>query len=113
MSRARPIDRAAPPVPRAASIQPARRARPQVRPAATSGGCCRRRVGLPGLRRDAAGRAPRDPLDREVAFDLLVRLPERAAVLLGMTARVVATASSTPPATLVTTRLVRQLRDGP
>ncbi|ETZ68226.1 hypothetical protein L841_2349 [Mycobacterium sp. MAC_080597_8934] len=65
------------------------------------------------LAADAAGRAPRDPLDREVAFDLLVRLPERAAVLLGMTARVVATASSTPPATLVTTRLVRQLRAGP
>jgi hypothetical protein len=37
-----------------------------------------------------------------VAFDLLVRVPERVAVLLGMRARVVANASSTPPATLVT-----------
>nr|AJK74402.1 hypothetical protein RC58_04665 [Mycobacterium avium subsp. paratuberculosis] len=100
-------------MPRAASIQPARRARPQVRPAATSGGCWRRRVGLAGLRWGAAGRAPRDPLDREVAFDLLVRFPERAAVLLGMTARVVATASSTPPATLVTTRLCGSCGMGP
>src|SRR6202012_18233 len=38
----------------------------------------------------------------DLALDLLVRVPERAAVLLAMPARVVATTSSTPPATLVT-----------
>ncbi|BBY68020.1 hypothetical protein MINTM008_38090 [Mycobacterium intracellulare] len=109
MSRARPIDRAAPPVPRAAINQVARRARPQVSPIPTSGERFRRRAGLLGFLRGAAGRAPRDPPAREGAFDLLVRLAERAAVLLGMTARVVATASSTPPATLVTARLVRHV----
>ncbi|OBI87278.1 hypothetical protein A9X00_24695 [Mycobacterium sp. 1245805.9] len=76
-------------------------ARPQVSPVATSSEELRRLAGLPAFLRGAAGRALRD-LAREGAFDLLVRAPERAAVLLGMTLRVVAKASSTPPATLVT-----------
>jgi hypothetical protein len=102
MSRARPIDRATPPVPRAAISQVARMARPQVSPAATNTDRLRRLAGLLALRRGAAGRALRAPLAREVAFDLLVRLPERATVLLGMMPRVVANTSSAPPATLVT-----------
>ena len=39
--------------------------------------------------------------DREPAFDLLVLAPERAAVLLGMGARLIAFTPSTPSATLV------------
>ncbi|WP_197696027.1 DNA translocase FtsK [Mycobacterium sp. E1715] len=49
MSRARPIDRAAPPVLRAAISQVARRARPPVSPAATSSDWLRRFAGLLGL----------------------------------------------------------------
>ncbi|BBY00091.1 hypothetical protein MSEO_05900 [Mycobacterium seoulense] len=108
MSRARPIDRAAPPVLRAAISQVARRARPPVSPAATSSEWLRRLAGLPGRLRGAAGRARPDPL-REGAFDLLVLALERAAVLLAMTARVVASTSSTPPATLVTVWVVSHL----
>jgi len=62
------------------------------------------RAGLLDLRRLAgflrgAGRGPL----RELAFDLVVRLPERAAVLLGMYASLVAYASFAPFATLATT----------
>ena len=88
--------------PCAAISQVARMARPQVSPAATSSDRLRRLAGLLALLRDAAGRALRDPPAREVAFDLLVRVPERAAVLLAMTASLVANTSSAPPATLVT-----------
>ncbi|BBZ48557.1 hypothetical protein MHEI_02740 [Mycobacterium heidelbergense] len=108
MSRARPIDRAAPPVPRAAIIQVARMARPQVSPAATSSDRLRRLAGLLALLPGAACRAPRGR-----AFDLLVRDPGRATVLLAMTARVVAKASSLPPATLVTPSLVGDAAGGP
>jgi hypothetical protein len=59
-------------------------------------------AGLLTLLRGIAGRARRDPPAREVAFDLLVRVPERATVLLAMSASLVANTSSTPPATLVT-----------
>nr|BBX77672.1 hypothetical protein MFLOJ_14590 [Mycobacterium florentinum] len=92
MSRARPIDRAAPPVPRAAISQVARIARPPVMPAATSRDRWRRLARLLAFLRAGAGRALRDPLDREVAFDLLVRVPERAAVLLAMGSSLVALA---------------------
>src|SRR5580693_3000673 len=92
MSRARPIDRAAPPVPFAAISQVARRARPQLSPTATSNGRLRRLAGpltpLTGLLaflRGLPGRALRDE-PREAAFDLLVREPERATVLLAMAA---------------------------
>src|SRR5262249_11318752 len=101
MSRARPIDRAAPPVPRTAISQLARTARPPGRPPATCNVCLR---GLPALlscRRSAAGRALRD-LPREVALDLLVRVPERAAVLLAMRPSLVAIAPYSPSATRVT-----------
>ena len=54
---------------------------------------------LAGFRR-GAGRGP----DREPAFDLLERAPERAAVLLGMAASLVATAPYSPSATRVTIR---------
>jgi hypothetical protein len=66
-------------------------------------------AGLPTLRRGAAGRELRD-LPREEAFDLLVRVPERAAVLLAMIARVVVNTSSAPPATLVTPILAARCR---
>ncbi len=60
-----------------------------------------------GLARPLAGccrpRATASPL-REAAFDLLVRAPERAAVLLAMSARLVASPPSAPSATLVTAR---------
>ncbi|ORW34193.1 hypothetical protein AWB91_01135 [Mycobacterium paraense] len=95
------MDRAAPPTPRAATSQVARTARPQVSPEATSSDWLRRLAGLLGFLR-GAGRGFRAPPARDVAFDLLVRAPERAAVLLGMRARVVANTSSTPPATRVT-----------
>src|SRR5262249_57859944 len=101
MSRARPIDRATLPVPRAAISQVARMARPQVSPAATSDEWLRRLAGLLTLLRGAAGRALRD-LPREVAFDLLVRVPQRAAVLLAMTPSLVAIAPYSPSATRVT-----------
>ncbi|OBI52904.1 hypothetical protein A5705_05045 [Mycobacterium sp. E787] len=96
------MERAAPPAPRAVSSQAARTARPQVSPVATSSERLRRLAGLLAARR-GAGRGFRGPPLRELAFDLLVRLPERAAVLLGMGPRVVANTSSTPPATLATT----------
>src|ERR1700722_8619051 len=102
MSRARPIDRAALPVPRAAISQVARMARPHVTPVATSSDWLRRLAGLLTRLRGAAGRPPRGPLARDGAFDLLVRFPERAAVLLGMTPRVVAIAPHSPSATRVT-----------
>jgi hypothetical protein len=108
MSWARPIDRAALPVPLAAIIQVARTARPQVSPAVTSRDRLRRLAGLPGrlaawggLLLGAVDRPLRDA-PREVAFDLLVRAPERAAVLLAMPARLVANTPSAPSATLVT-----------
>ncbi|BBY21410.1 hypothetical protein MSTO_16150 [Mycobacterium stomatepiae] len=90
MSRARPIERAAPPVPRAAISQVARMARAPVIPAATSRDRWCRLRGLLAFLRGGAGRALRDPLDREVAFDLLVLVPERAAVLLAMGSSLVA-----------------------
>ncbi|CKS58941.1 antibiotic biosynthesis monooxygenase domain-containing protein [Mycobacterium tuberculosis] len=107
MSRARPIDRAAPPVPLAAIIQTARMARPQASPVDTSSDRWCRREGLPtpltglDLFLGTADRALRDA-PREVAFDLLVRVPERATVLLDITASLVAITPSTPSATLVT-----------
>ena len=53
---------------------------------------------LPARARAAPARVP----DREPAFDLLERAPERAAVLLAMGASLVATAPYSPSATLVT-----------
>jgi hypothetical protein len=95
-------------VPFAAISQVARIARPQLSPAATSNGRLRRLAGLltplTGLLaflRGLPGRPLRDA-PREAAFDLLVREPERATVLLAMTASLVANTPSTPPATLVT-----------
>src|SRR6201996_6401414 len=109
MSRARPIDRAAPPVPLAAISQAARTRPPQVTPAAPSNDRLRRWAGLgagPARPRRAPPRGLALELALKLAFDLaldlLVRVPERAAVLLAMPARVVAPASPTPPATLVT-----------
>ena len=111
MSRARPIERAAPPVPLGRpSARSARMARPQVSPAATSSDWLRRLAGLLDPlagRRWSRGFGTRPA--REVAFDLLVRVPERAAVLLAMRASVVAITSSTPPATLVTGRSPRRV----
>ncbi len=79
MSRARPTERAVDPAPLASINQPARAPRPIASPVAGMREALRR---LAGLRR-GAGLAARDP-DREPAFDLLERAPERAAVLLGM-----------------------------
>jgi hypothetical protein len=112
MWRAWPIDRAALPVPLAATIQLARAARPQARPVITSKDWLRRLAGrltrLTGLlgrflgaRGDALDRPLAAPA-REVAPGLLVRVPERAVVLLAMPASVVASTTSAPPATLVT-----------
>ncbi|MGO9524462.1 hypothetical protein [Mycobacterium sp.] len=77
-------------------------ARPQVSPAATSTDRLRRLAGLLARLRGAAGRARPDRL-REVAFDLLIRAPERATVLLAMVTRLVASTSHSPSATRVTT----------
>ena len=80
--------------------------RARQRPATT--GCAAWRAWLaawragPVARRAGGLRGSRTSADPEVAFDLLVRVPERAAVLLAMTASLVATTSSAPPATLVT-----------
>jgi hypothetical protein len=51
-----------------------------------------------GLRRGADGREP----PRELVFDLLERVPDLAAVLLAMSASLVANAPYSPSATLVT-----------
>ncbi|BBX44183.1 hypothetical protein GCM10009641_67170 [Mycobacterium cookii] len=82
MSRARPTDRAVLPVPLATINHVARTARPQVNPALVTSERLRRRAGRrgAGLRRACADREP----PREAAFDLLVRFPDRATVLLGM-----------------------------
>lgn len=106
MSCARPIDRAALPAPRATTSHAARVARPQASPSATGLEWPR----LAGFRRGTDARAARaarpgrapalDPV-----FDLLVRapdrVPDRATVLLGMTASLVAIASLAPFATLI------------
>ncbi len=82
-------------------------ARPQASPVDTSSDRWCRREGLPtpltglDLFLGTADRALRDA-PREVAFDLLVRVPERATVLLDITASLVAITPSTPSATLVT-----------
>ena len=97
MSRARPTERAVDPAPRASINQPARAPLPMASPAAGMRETLRC---LAGFRR-GAGRAGREP-DREPAFDLLERAPERAAVLLGMVASLVANAPYSPSATRVT-----------
>src|ERR1700682_484363 len=99
MSRARPTDRAVDPAPLASISQPARAPRPPATPAAAIPCPLGRR--LADFRRGAAGRAGREP-DREPAFDLLVRAPDRVAVLLAMTASLVANTPYAPSATLVT-----------
>ena len=83
-SRALPTERAVDPAPLASISQPARTPRPTVVPAAEIG---------EGLRRGAGFRrgVVRDPA-REPAFDLLERAPDRATVLLGMSASLVAIA---------------------
>ncbi|BBY08058.1 hypothetical protein MNVI_33760 [Mycobacterium noviomagense] len=92
MSWARPTERAVVPAPLATISQPARTAWPQRSPAVTSSDRLWRFF---ALLRGAAGRAGRT-LPRGAAFDLLVRLPDRAAVLLGMTASLIANAPSAP-----------------
>jgi len=79
-------------------------ARPQVSPAVIRSDRLRRGPGRFAFLRGAAGRPLREP-PREVAFDLLVRLPERATVLLAMAFSVVAKTTSAPPATLVKIRV--------
>ena len=82
-----PADRArGDPAPLASISQPARAPRPTSAPAAEIGEGFRRRGRLPAGRRGRAGRVP----PREPVFDLLVRAPERAAVLLGMSVSLVA-----------------------
>jgi len=94
MSWARPTDRAVPPTPLATINQVARAARPTPAPAeATMVGLFRRLAGLVGFFR-GVGDACREP-----AFDLLVLAPERAAVLLGMGASLIAFTPSAPSAT--------------
>jgi hypothetical protein len=95
-SRARPTERAVDPAPLATISQPARTPRPTVAPADEMAEGLRRAA---GLRRGAE----RDPA-REPAFDLLERAPDRAAVLLGMSTRLVAQAPYPPSATRVTDR---------
>jgi hypothetical protein len=74
--------------------QPARTPRPTVVPADEIGEGFRRGAGF--------FRGAVRALAREPVFDLLERLPDRAAVLLGMSIRLVATAPETPSATRVT-----------
>ena len=83
-SRALPTERAVDPAPLATISQPARTPRPTVAPADEIGEGFRRGAGF----RFLVVRVPARALD----FDLLERLPERAAVLLGMPVRLVATA---------------------
>ena len=97
MSRARPTDRAVEPAPLASMNQPARAPRPMASPAAGMGDG----LGRLACFRRGAGLTERDP-DREPAFDLVERAPERAAVLLGMVASLVAGAPYAPSATRVT-----------
>lgn len=102
MSRARPTERAVEPAPLATISQVARAARPLAAAAVATGEAVRFLAG--GLRRGAAGLAA---LAGFVApFDLVVRAPERAAVLFAMSARLVATAPSAPSATRVSERLL-------
>src|SRR5689334_18295948 len=98
MSWARPTDRAVDPAPLASINQPARTPRPTVAPADEIREGLRRGA---GFRRGADGRAGREP-PREPPFDLVERVPERAAVLLAMAASLVAFAPSSPSATWVT-----------
>jgi hypothetical protein len=98
-SRARPTERAVDPAPLATINHPERTPRPTVTPADEMADGLRRA----GLRRAAEGRGGRAP-PREPAFDLLERAPDRAAVLLGMSTRLVAQAPYSPSATRVTDR---------
>ena len=93
-SRALPTERAVEPAPLASISQPARTPRPTVVPADETGEGFRRGAGF----RRGVVRVPA----REPVFDLLERLPDRAAVLLGMSVRLVANAPETPSATRVT-----------
>jgi hypothetical protein len=70
----------------AAISQVASTARPQFTAAVISTGRLRRRVAGLAFLRAGAGRALRDP-PRDAALELLVRAPERAAVLLAMDAK--------------------------
>ena len=88
MSWARPTDRAVPPTPLATINQVARAARPTPAPAAaTTDGLLRRVAGLVGFFGAFRGAVA---ACREPAFDLLVLALERAAVLLGMAASLIA-----------------------
>ena len=83
-SRALPTERAVEPAPLASTSQPARTPRPTVAPADEIGERFRRGAGFRFCVVRVRARAP--------VFDLLERLPERAAVLLGMAVRLVARA---------------------
>jgi hypothetical protein len=85
MSRARPTERAALPAVFATISHVAWTPRPTATAPAASGPAPRDVRRLTGFLRGVC----REPL-RELAFDLVVRLPERAAVLLGMQASLVA-----------------------
>ena len=97
ISPARPTERAAPPAPLATISHAVCTPRPIASAPAVSGAELLDLRRLAGFLR-AAGREPL----RELAFDLVVRLPERAAVLLGMSPSLVACTSFAPFATLAT-----------
>ena len=86
-SRALPTERAVDPAPLASINQPARTPRPTVAPADEIGRGVAASSRLPAGRRGRRTRPAREP-----AFDLLERAPDRAAVLLGMSASLVAMA---------------------
>jgi hypothetical protein len=88
------------PAPLATINQPARTPRPTAAPADVMADGLRRRA---GLRRGAEGRDGRDA-PREPAFDLVERVPDRAAVLLAMVPSLVAQTPYSPSATRVTER---------
>ncbi|EUA54840.1 hypothetical protein I553_1381 [Mycobacterium xenopi 4042] len=86
MSWARPTERAAAPAVLANRSHVPRAASPQFSPMVTSSDRARRFL---TLLRGVRGRVDREP-PRETAFDLPVRVPDRATVLLAMVASLIA-----------------------
>ena len=84
ISRARPTDRAVLPVPLASISHVARTARPHASPALVTSEWLRRLAGRRGALAGLRAGLRRGCADREEPFDLLVRAPERATVLLAM-----------------------------
>lgn len=96
MAPARPTERAVDPTPRAIISQPARAARPAAAAATAIAGGEFLALGFRRGGVDDEDRAGGRFADREVPFELVVRAPERAAVLFAMPGTLVPRAPPAP-----------------